>query len=118
MAVGRVSGQRLQATLGRELRAMRYRKLSARPRHHGQAEGAIEAFKKIFPRRWQTSLASMASIAEVEVWFGDEARLGQKNKITRRWADAARGPLLPGTSAPHRPIFSVPSVQRREKPSG
>jgi transposase len=50
-------------TLGRELRAMRYRKLSARPRHHGQAEGAIEAFKKISPRRWQTSLASMASIA-------------------------------------------------------
>ena len=35
-------------TLGRELRAMRYRKLSARPRHHGQAEGAIEAFKKIY----------------------------------------------------------------------
>src|SRR6187551_3064611 len=33
-------------TLGRELRAMRYRKLSARPRHHGQAEGSIEAFKK------------------------------------------------------------------------
>jgi transposase len=33
-------------TLGRELRAMGYRKLSARPRHHAQAEGAIEAFKK------------------------------------------------------------------------
>ena len=49
-------------TLGRELRAMRYRKLSARPRHHGQAEGAIEAFKKIFPTRWQTSLASRASM--------------------------------------------------------
>jgi transposase len=47
-------------TLGRELRAMRYRKLSARPRHHGQAEGAIEAFKKNSPRRWQTSLASRA----------------------------------------------------------
>src|SRR5689334_22120227 len=37
-------------TLGRELRAMRYRKLSARPRHHGQAEGAIEAFKKRMAR--------------------------------------------------------------------
>ena len=49
-------------TLGRELRAMRYRKLSARPRHHGQAEGAIEAFKKTSPRRWQTSLASRASM--------------------------------------------------------
>ena len=33
-------------TLRRELRAMGYRKLSARPRHHEQADGAIEAFKK------------------------------------------------------------------------
>jgi hypothetical protein len=32
-------------TLSRELRAMGYRKLSARPRHHAQAEGAIEDFK-------------------------------------------------------------------------
>jgi putative transposase len=31
-------------TLGRELRAMGYRKLSARPRHHAQASGAIDAF--------------------------------------------------------------------------
>ena len=51
-------------TLGRELRAMRYRKLSARPRHHGQAEGAIEAFKKISPRHWQTSPASGASMSQ------------------------------------------------------
>jgi hypothetical protein len=33
-------------TLSRELRAMGYRKLSARPRHHAQAEGAIEDFTK------------------------------------------------------------------------
>jgi transposase len=33
-------------TLSRELRAMGYRKLSARPRHHAQAEGSIEHFKK------------------------------------------------------------------------
>ena len=38
-----------EQTLGRELRAMKYRKLSARPRHHAQAEGAIEAFKKVSP---------------------------------------------------------------------
>jgi hypothetical protein len=36
-------------TLSRELRAMGYRKLSARPRHHAQADGAIENFKKSFP---------------------------------------------------------------------
>lgn len=32
-------------TLSRELRAMGFRKLSARPKHHAQAESAIEAFK-------------------------------------------------------------------------
>jgi len=37
-------------TLGRELRAMNYRKLSARPRHHTQAEGAIELFKTLLLR--------------------------------------------------------------------
>ena len=34
-------------TLSRELRGMGYRKLSARPRHHAQAEGAVEDFKKL-----------------------------------------------------------------------
>ena len=24
--------------------------------------------------------------SDIEIWFGDEARIGQKNKITRRWA--------------------------------
>ena len=33
---------------------------------------------------------------DVEIWFGDEARVGQKNKITRRWARKGSRP-----SAPH-----------------
>ncbi|ACP22253.1 hypothetical protein NGR_b07950 (plasmid) [Sinorhizobium fredii NGR234] len=32
----------------------------------------------------------------IEVWFQDEARIGQKNKITRRWAKRGSRP-----SAPH-----------------
>jgi putative transposase len=44
-------------TLSRELRAMGYRKLSARPRHHAQAVGAIEDFKKTSPRAWAKSRA-------------------------------------------------------------
>ena len=42
-------------TLSRELRAMGYRKLSARPRHHAQNEHAAEAFKKTSPPVWQPS---------------------------------------------------------------
>lgn len=48
-------------TLSRELRTMGYRKLSARPKHHAQAEGAIAAFKKTSPPRWQASRTSRAS---------------------------------------------------------
>ena len=47
-------------TLSREVRAMGYRKLSARPKHHAQAEGAISAFKKTSLPRWQASRASKA----------------------------------------------------------
>lgn len=49
-------------TLGRELRAMCYRKLSARPRHHAQIEGAIEAFKKNSPLQCKRLRTSGASI--------------------------------------------------------
>src|SRR3954447_11587538 len=50
-------------TLSRELRAMGYRKLSARPRHHAQAQSAIEDFKKAFPCAWRKSRAPRRSTA-------------------------------------------------------
>jgi len=51
-------------TLSRELRAMGYRKLSARPRHHAQAAGAIEDFKKTSPRAWMKSQAKRRSTSK------------------------------------------------------
>ncbi len=48
-------------TLSRELRAMGFRKLSARPRHHAQAEGAVELFKRPSRPRWRRSRARRAS---------------------------------------------------------
>lgn len=48
-------------TLSRELRRLGYRKLSARPRHHAQATGAIEDFKKVSLKRWTTSPLRKAS---------------------------------------------------------
>jgi transposase len=52
-------------TLSRELRAMGYRKLSARPRHHAQADGAIEDFKKVSRRVWRRSPRIKASIRPI-----------------------------------------------------
>ena len=43
------------ATVGRELRALGFRKLSARPRHYAQDPEAAEAFKKVSRSAWRKS---------------------------------------------------------------
>ena len=45
-----------ETTVGRELKALGFRKISARPRHHAQKALTIEDFKKkTFPPRWEKS---------------------------------------------------------------
>lgn len=44
-----------EATLSRELKALGFGKLSARPRHFAQNEEAIAAFKKTSPAAWRRS---------------------------------------------------------------
>jgi hypothetical protein len=39
------------------------------------------------------------TMQQLEIWFADEARIGQKNKITRRWAKRTALLPLPGTFA-------------------
>lgn len=44
-----------EATVGRELRALGFRKLSARPRHYAQNPEAAEDFKKVSRSAWRRS---------------------------------------------------------------
>ncbi len=44
-----------EPTMSREMKALGYRKITARPRHHAQNEFAIEDFKKTSPPRWRRS---------------------------------------------------------------
>ena len=39
--------------------------------------------------------ADQAGGKPIEIWFADEARVGQKNKITRRWAKRGTRPSAP-----------------------
>ena len=39
--------------------------------------------------------AHIPSGTAIEIWFQDEARIGQKNKITRRWAKPGTRPSAP-----------------------
>lgn len=44
-----------ETSVGRELRALGFRKITARPRHYGQNELAVEDFKKTSTPRWGKS---------------------------------------------------------------
>ena len=44
-----------ESTVGRELKALGFSKLSARPRHHAQNEFAADDFKKALQARWRRS---------------------------------------------------------------
>jgi len=44
-----------ETTVGREPRALGYRKISARPRHYAQNEGVIDDFKKDFRPSWTSA---------------------------------------------------------------
>ena len=48
----------------------------------------------------------------------DEARIGQKNKITRRWARRGTRPARLMISGPVRPISSAPSARTRARAPG
>ncbi len=47
------------------------------------------------PARLKAIRATLDHGVEVEVWWQDEARVGQKNKITRRWAKRGTRPSAP-----------------------
>ena len=51
-----------ETTVGRELKALGFAKISARPRHYAQNELAIEDFKKTYPPHWRRSAASSRPI--------------------------------------------------------
>ena len=51
--------------------------------------------QKNFPERLREIRAGLDDGTEVEVWWQDEARVGQKNKIARRWARRGTRPSAP-----------------------
>ena len=124
-----------ETTVGRELKALGFAKISARPRHYAQNELAVEAFKKNFPAELAKIRARLPIAAvqggnhagdnaggydvEIELWWQDEARIGQKNKLTRRWARRGTRPRAPRDQRTEWAyIFKARSVPRRGKAPG
>ena len=73
------------------------------PRHYAQNSWPSRLLKKTSPPNWRRSGARLPKAVEIELWWQDEARIGQKNKLTRRWARRGTRPRAPATSAPNGP---------------
>ena len=103
-------------TLSRELRAMGYRKLSARPRHHAQAEGAIENFKKVSPRVWRQSREKKRSTAKrLKSGSPTKRALAKRTRSRDGGPSAAPVPARRVTSAPLPPTSSARSAHTRAR---
>src|SRR5262249_20270120 len=103
-------------TLSRELRAMGYRKLSARPRHHAQAEGAIEDFKKPSPRAGR-KVRERRPFTATQKKSGPPPSPAPPKKTTPPAAGPSAAPVQAhrGTNGPLPPTSSVQSARRRAR---
>ena len=95
--------------VGKLLKKLGFSHMSARPRHPAQDERIVEAFKN-FPRALKAHLEGLPKTTPVEIWFEDEARIGQKNGLARQWARRGTRPSSPPTSAMTTPICSAQSA--------
>src|SRR5215213_6932059 len=101
-------------TLSRELRAMNYRKLSARPRHHAKSEAAVAAFKKTSPPAWRRSGRRWAASRSRS---GSPMRPGSGKRTRSPGAGPNVAPALqpPRTRGPPRPTSLAQFAQLRAK---
>ena len=99
-------------TLSRELRALGFRKLSARPRHHAQDGEAVAAFKKTFSPAWTRSPRAGAGTEQADRDLVPGRGPHRPEEQDHPALGAARHPAAaPTISAPVRPISSAPSVR-------
>src|SRR4051794_1521648 len=104
-----------ETTLSRELRALGYRKLSARPRHYAQNPEALEAFKKLSPPPWKRS--GRASRTALLQNCGGRTRPGSARRTRSPAAgpDGAPGPAPRMISGRVRSTSSGRSAPRRAR---
>ncbi|XHF85461.1 IS630 family transposase [Vibrio sp. HN007] len=65
--------------------------ITTRSKHPKQAIEAQEAFKK-FPIETILKIPGHVALKDVQIWFQDEARFGQRNTTTRIWAPKGTRP--------------------------
>jgi transposase len=102
-------------TLSRELRAMNFRKLSARPRHHAKNEAAVAAFKKISPPVWRSLRKPRPAASPSRSGSPMRRGSGRRTRSPAAGPNAARARQPRRTKGQPRPTSSGPSVRLRAR---
>ena len=84
-----------ERTIGKYLAKHGFRRLSVRPEHPKTDRTTQEAFKKNFATLIADTLPEKAKGKPLEIWFQDEARVGQQGTLTRKWARRGTRPRAP-----------------------
>ena len=75
-----------ERTVGKWLGQHGYCRLSVRPQHPKSDPAAQQAFKDDFADLVRATIPPEAAGKPVEIWWQDEARVGQQGTLTRVWA--------------------------------
>ena len=83
------------SVIGKYLAEVGFSYISGRPQHPAQKAEVIDTFKKNFANTLAAHVADLPKGKPIELWFQDEARIGQKNGRVRIWGRKGTRPRLP-----------------------
>ena len=83
-----------ERTIGKWLRKLKLTRLQPRPYHPKKDAAAQEAFKKNFRAVLKEALGGTTAARPVEIWFQDEARVGQKGSLSYVWGPVGSRPPM------------------------
>lgn len=81
-------------SISRILHRLGFSHVSVRPLHPKANLEAQEDFKKNFPSAVKKIISEHAQNRPIELWFQDEARVGQRGTLTRIWAQRGTRPRM------------------------
>jgi transposase len=83
-----------ERSIGKLLKKLNFSSISVRPVHPQSDLEAQEAFKKNFTELARAAIPQELVGRPVEIWFQDEARVGQQGTLTRIWAKRGTRPRI------------------------
>ena len=84
-----------ERSVGRILKTLTFSHISVRPRHPQADAAAQEAHKQNFADLVAAAIPPAARGKPIELWWQDEARVGQQGSLTRIWAERGTRPTAP-----------------------